>query len=71
MSEWLTPKEAAAHLRTSVHMIRKLTRAGRLPPPVKLATRTTRYRREDLDAHLTGRAGELSIDEMLKLPRRG
>ncbi len=69
MDEWLTPKEVADHLRTSIHMVRKLTRAQRLPQPVKLGSRTLRWRRADIDAHLAPQTGERSVDRMLGIKR--
>lgn len=69
-AEWLTPSEAAAHLRISLPMLRKLTRAQRLPQPVKLGSRTLRWRRTDIDAHLVAsrpESGVSAIDRRLGL----
>ena len=50
---WLTPEEAAKHLRISVPTIYRLTARGELP--VYHVGRSRRYRLRDLDALPTRR----------------
>ena len=54
-SPWMTTNEAAAYIRASRQRVFDLTSQGRLP--VHKDGARNLYRREDLDAHLEGRAG--------------
>lgn len=51
--EWLTAEEAADHLNVSVSALEKWRRQGRGPPFYRLSKRMIRYRRVDLDAHMS------------------
>jgi len=52
MSEWLTPKEAAAYVRLHPKTLYRYVRAGKLQEYRPGGTGRPRFRREDLDALL-------------------
>jgi excisionase family DNA binding protein len=49
---YLTPREAATYLRTSVSTLSKLRVRGGNAPPFTRIGRAIRYRRKDLDAYM-------------------
>ena len=59
--EWLTDKEAAAHLKISPRVLKDRARRGLIPAhPIPGGTRCTLYRflRHELDSALMGTIGE-------------
>jgi excisionase family DNA binding protein len=54
----LTPREVARMLHISVKTLYRLVRAGTVPPPIRLTTRTARWRLEDIARFLRQPRGE-------------
>lgn len=50
----LPPKVAAAVLSVSLSTLKRMTKSGHIPKPVKISNRRVGYRQSDLDRFLTG-----------------
>lgn len=83
MNRWLTLPHAAEYLDLSVDSLRRLVRAGKLPPPDRsLGQRMPRWDKEALDKAMQGtptclpsvsdtdRAVEVWLEKQKKQPRR-
>jgi hypothetical protein len=55
--EWMTPQEAADHLRLSVRGLEDLRARGEGPPFARVSHRIVRYRVADVDAWLVAHGG--------------
>jgi excisionase family DNA binding protein len=64
-SEWLTAREAAAHLKVAPRTLVRWARNGLVPAHrlSGLSRVTWRFRREELDAKLSGSSGALAERE--------
>ncbi len=60
---WLTPDDAARYVGVRTDALRRLVRAGRLPPPTyHLGRHSPRYDREAIDSVFAGKAPSTDID---------
>jgi len=65
MTEWLTATEAAAYLKVKPRTVSQWAKAGKLPGHRLSGCKriTWRFRREDLDAMLTGPSAATNREE--------
>ncbi|GAB6167486.1 hypothetical protein JCM19992_34860 [Thermostilla marina] len=57
----LTVKDVATALAVSPRTVWRWVSAGRLPQPIRLAPRTVRWRRQDIEAALHGKEVERHV----------
>jgi len=62
MTEWLTPKEAAAYIKLHPKTLYKYARVGKLQQYRPAGTGRPRFRREDLDAFLQATGTEKAAE---------
>lgn len=66
--QWYTPTDVGDLVGVTSETIRRWVREGRLHPTVKTAGGQFRWRKDDLDAQLTGLLGPSAPTEVPELP---
>lgn len=62
MPRLLTTSEVAEMLNLTRNSVARMVKQGSLPPPIRLSTKTFRFREDELLAHLEQRKGVLAAE---------